>query len=74
LAIVYGEEQRRGRGSCHGSKQGVVPRHLCVPLPASLASSCGRGAELTDETGVWVWQYWIEQEERIFFILLTCGP
>jgi hypothetical protein len=23
---VYGVEHRRGRGSCHGNKQGVVPR------------------------------------------------
>jgi hypothetical protein len=40
------------------------------PSPPRVAA----GADLTDETGVWVWQYWIEQEERIFFILLTCGP
>jgi hypothetical protein len=26
LAGVNGEEHRRGRGSCYGSKQGVVPR------------------------------------------------
>jgi hypothetical protein len=28
LAGVYGEEQRRGRGSCHESKKGVVPRGI----------------------------------------------
>jgi hypothetical protein len=26
LAGVYGEDRRRGRGSCHGSGQDVVPR------------------------------------------------